>query len=720
MRITQQHRHIHALIIAALVAVLTFALSQTTLLQRIELISVDWRAQYFDSESHLPDSIAVVLVDDASLQYMDPLVGRWPWPRSVLADLVDFISLGEPKAIIFDILFPERQISNDGHDHDQRLIASTRAAGNIIHAMQLIEDEADEGGADALNRPLPGDFPPHFSLSPAEASQPSRQAAYNNFLIPFQGLSQAAAGMGVVTVDTDLDGVLRRSPMVFNYHDKLYPGLSIAPLLTDPDTPFHLHKDYLQVGSAGIPLNESGDYMVRMYGKMANYSASGLLASATALQAGDVESMLVDPAEFEGKYVFIGASAVGLHDLKTIALGENIPGVNFHASILGNVLEQHFLQPVSQANTYFATLALILLTVASILQSRNSWVQLVLPLGWGAVYLGWGIWQYSQDRLVALTTPLTGLALAVLVSYGLLLVTEGREKAKIRRMFSQYVSPAALAVIVDQYEDYAKAGSGGKQEVSILFSDIRGFTPLSESLSPEKLVELLNHYFAVMTKAIHAHHGTIDKFIGDAIMAVWGAPIPSNSHADDAVISAMEMITRLDEVNAWLAEHQFAPIGIGIGINTGEVVMGSIGSEQKADYTVIGDNVNLASRLEGLTKAYGCPILFSESCFQALSHPIPCRLIDAVRVKGKQQPIRVYTPILMADGQIDLERAWEISRLSEAAFEAYVRQDWNTAMDYWRQLPQDTATQLMLSRCSAYQAEPPGADWDGVFTMMNK
>jgi adenylate cyclase len=392
--------------------------------------------------------------------------------------------------------------------------------------------------------------------------------------------------------------------------------------------------------------------------------------------------------------------------------------VNFHAAILGNILEQRFLQPANPASTYLATLALILLTVGSILQSRKSWMQLLLPLGLGGLYLGWGVWQFSQDRLVALTTPLTGLVLAVLLSYGLLLVTEGREKAKIRRMFSQYVSPAALTVMVDQYEEYAQAGSGGKQEVSILFSDIRGFTTLSETLDPEKLVEMLNHYFAVMTKAIHGHHGTIDKFIGDAIMAVWGAPIPSSSHADDAVASAIEMTERLDEVNTWLATHQFDPIGVGIGINTGEVVMGSIGSEQKADYTVIGDNVNLASRLEGLTKTYGCSILLSESCFQALSRPIPCRLIDAVRVKGKQRPIRVYAPILL--GQEQLDQAQAMAQLSEAAFDAYLRQDWEAAMGYWHQLPPDTVTELMIARCQAYQTQPPPADWDGAFTMTSK
>jgi adenylate cyclase len=219
-----------------------------------------------------------------------------------------------------------------------------------------------------------------------------------------------------------------------------------------------------------------------------------------------------------------------------------------------------------------------------------------------------------------------------------------------------------------------------------------------------------------MTQAIHEYHGTIDKFIGDAIMAIWGAPIKTNTHAEDAVRAALEMMEKLDHVNQWLHQHEQDPLGIGIGVNTGEAILGSIGSDQKADYTVIGDNVNLASRLEGITKQYGCNILIAQSTYEAIAEHIPCRIVDVVKVKGKQQAIQIYTPL---GGQYDsaMER---LVKLSEEAFHHYLRRDWDAAIQSYSALPEDKLQNLFLSRCRAYQQKPPAEDWDGAFLMTSK
>jgi adenylate cyclase len=714
MFLPRKHRPLHALLIAVLGAGLLLAAHGTTFMRRIEWISFDWRVQHVSPARPAPKDIAVVLVDDASLQYMDLRVGRWPWPRSVFADLIDFIELGGPRAVVFDMLFVERQEGRDGAAHDQRLMDATRAAGNVFHAMQLIEDREDELNEAAVNPPLPSGLRERFGMAALTGD-----ARYNNYLIPIDGLHQAAAGLGVVSVEPDADNVLRRSHLTASYQGALFPALSLAPLLHGEGAhALQLRNGAILSGSKRIPLAADGTYLVNMYREFDTYSASGLLDSIAALNAGDVDKMMVDPHTFAGKVVFIGASAVGLHDLKTTALGKLAPGVNFHASILGNVLAGDFLAPPDELVTALAVIALAAAASLGILLTRTLWLQLALPLMLGLAYSGITLWLFSHNKVWELVMPLAALALCAVTSYGLVLFTEGREKTKIRRMFSQYVSPAALSVMVDQFEDYTSAGAGSKETVSVLFADIRGFTSLSENSAPEEIVQMLNHYFAAMTEAIHDHHGTIDKFIGDAIMAVWGAPIKSATHADDAVRAALQMREKLIEINAWLAARGATTIDIGIGINSGEVVMGSIGSALKADYTVIGDNVNLASRLEGLTKLYDCPLLISESTLDAMTRPPPCRIVDLVRVKGKQHPIKIYAPV--PEGAMPGTAAQRLCDHTASAFDAYLARDWEGAAALLREWPGDPLCQALIRRCRDYQRHEPGADWDGVHTMDTK
>ena len=289
-------------------------------------------------------------------------------------------------------------------------------------------------------------------------------------------------------------------------------------------------------------------------------------------------------------------------------------------------------------------------------------------------------------------------------------------------MLAQYVSPAVLASVVDKYEDYLKAEIGSKEKVSILFADIRGFTSLSETLTAEKTVEMLNTYFSAMTEVIFSYHGTIDKFIGDAIMAFWGAPLPFKEHAKNAVMAAMKMHDKLSEVNQTLMEKGFDSVHIGIGINTGEVILGNIGSDRKLDYTVIGDNVNLASRLEGLTKQYGCGIIISEFTYAQIKDHIPCRIVDMVRVKGKQHPIKIYTPIICPASAADQPKveAQLLSDKTQTAFNYYLSRRWQQALQHYQDLPEDNIRTIFMQRCRQYlQMEPP-IQWNGVYTLTEK
>ena len=435
-----------------------------------------------------------------------------------------------------------------------------------------------------------------------------------------------------------------------------------------------------------------------------------------------MENLAINPDEFKNKTIFIGASAIGLHDLKPTSIGNNIPGVFMHASILSNILQKSFLSPAAPLTTLIYIFLTAIMAAMAVLFGRNIIMQLIIPLAWVITYFSIANWSYDHNQAFEIIAPLTSLIFTWTAAYLYLFFTEEKEKKKIRQMFSQYVSPAALSAMVDQYGDYTSAGSGTKESVSILFSDIRGFTSLSEHHNAETVVEILNHYLGHMTKVIHKHNGTVDKFIGDAIMAIWGAPIKSNTYALDSVNAAIEMIDRLREVNDWLNSKDLPDIKIGIGVNTGEVILGSIGSEQKADYTVIGDNVNLASRLEGATKFFGCSILISESTYLLIENKIPCLLVDMLRVKGKQKPIKIYTPAIneLGPGEHPQSQAINAAKQSQLAFEHYLNREWEDAIQLYQQLPDSKLREFYLQRCEEYQESPPDADWDGAYTMTSK
>lgn len=703
------------LFITVFVAAACSAVQNFGWLQRLEYIAYDWQLTLARQNKTPPDDIKIILVDDASLRAMDPIVGRWPWPRKVFAEVIDFIARGNPKAIIFDILFSENEKDTTGvtDGNDSRLVSATQNAGMVYHAMLFMNDEGQSGSVDLPssvvrhNPAIPAGYLPTGHLPASTVNQP-----YNNFLIPIDGLYQSAAGLGVVTVDKDSDGVLRRMAPYFAYQGQYFPALSTVPLF---------QRNAPSETSTPLPLTEQGELLVNQY-PFSSYSMSAVLAAKAKWENGDVANLPVDPEEFKDKYVFIGASAIGLQDLKTTPLIKNAPGVYMHASVLGNFLNNDFLLPPNSIATYLSIVLATLLTVIVVLISKRLLSQLVLPalilVAYGAVC----VWQFQYNHVLVMVTPTLAILCAWACCYAFLLFTEEKEKNKIRKMFSQYVSPAALTAMVDNFENYAQAGKGSKETITVLFSDVRGFTELSESLPAEQVVEILNFYFSKMTDAVHKHNGTVDKFIGDAIMAIWGAPVRSETHALDAVNAALEMIQKLKEVNEWMTEKNYPPLKIGIGINTGEAILGSVGSEQKADYTVIGDTVNLASRLESVTKQYDCEIIISDTTKRALKDRVACQVVDLIKVKGKAQATKIYAPIV-SEPETSRTQAFELhclSELSHEAFSHYLNKRWDLAINAYRKIPNENLRKKFINRCEYFQASPPPLDWDGTTSMVSK
>lgn len=611
-------------------------------LERMELSAYDILVQSNRSMKETHPDIAIVLVDEASLQAMNPLVGRWPWPRSVYAELLEFLSLGSPSAIAFDILFTEDEVSQcpGAESNDMLFAEGTAMSGNVIHAQQILRDEEDEYNRALLNSPMPDEFREYFAISGYLDDTPSEA---NNFYHPIDPLWQSAAGMGVVEFRSDPDGVFRRTRLVRRYGEDYYPVLGLAPVMSTLGvTSLERTSSGIKLGEMEIPLWPDGSYLINMYGKYNTYSISGLLASMQQLRAGEVESMMVDPAEFEGKIVYIGASAVGIEDLKHTAIQQGMPGVMLHSSLASNLLSGEFLRPAGAMSTAFFLLLLSAGMAFSVLYAKDNLIKVGVPLTLLVFFCILVDMGFQANILYSVVPPALGGVLSFVGAFVYLSMTEGKERRRVRKMLGQYVSPHMLESLVDNSAGILKAEVGSKEFVTVLFSDIRSFTSISENEPPERIVSMLNRYFALWADAIFKYDGAIDKFVGDAVMALWGAPLIIEGHAEKAVRSALKLLDDLPSLNKELMAEGFPELRVGIGIHTGYAVLGNIGSERKLDYTVIGDTVNLSSRLEGLTKQYSCDILISEATYDEVQDLFTCTFVDTVKVKGKEEAVKVY------------------------------------------------------------------------------
>jgi len=719
------------IILSLIVAVIVCILWTLSGFEKPELFLTDLRIKIGRNKTEPPEELALILIDETSLKLMNRIVGRWPWPRSIHADVIEFLRLGGAKAILFDILFTENEKvwgrpPDTLSSGDAYLVEETRRSGNTYHAIQIFKDIPDEWNKDLLDKPLPRDFLKRFSLENVDITI-KRLQDNNNYAIPFRELYQVAGGIGVVEFSPDIDGIYRRTELIKCYHDACFPVLGLSPFLKDfkpglikQSTWWKSNAGWLEIHGKEeddkilrIPLYK-GKYLINLYGRFNPYSMSGVLTSIQKIKMGELENLPVNPEEFRDKIVFIGASAVGVEDLKPTAISPRLPGVILHASLYGNLITKDFIKTIPEIFTPLFIFAIAFFTAFFIFFVKRFNLKLGLSALPSVLFILLTFFLLTKyNLLIELTAPLLSGLLTYLGGFAYLSLTEEREKRRIRSMFSRYVSAAVLSDIETKKEDIIFSEGGKRVELTILFSDLRGFTSISETLDAERVVEVLNCYFSRAVEIIFKHQGTLDKFMGDAIMAFWGAPTPIKDHARVAVLSALEIKTSLPEINAELQRKGLPPLQVGIGINTGEVVLGNIGSPQRLDYTVIGDNVNLASRLEGLTRFYGIPILISEKTFRGMGNTIPARIIDLVRVKGKAEPIKIYEPL--EDVKITL--------LSEEAFYYYLGRRWQDALKLYKEvlriLPDDPVATLFVNRCERFLIQAP-AEWDGIYEFREK
>ncbi len=611
--------------------------------------------------------MVIVEIDESSLRLLEPTFGRWPWPRLVHSAVVDFLARGQAKAIAYDVLFVDRDLRGafplgdsgatmSGAESDAALVESVRRAGNVVLAAEAIFEGSSTAETPVPTAPpLPGvnyDPGPGFLVRP-------------HLRLPFADLAAASAGVGHTMLELDPDGTARRVLPFVVAEGRPVPWLGLASFLAAdrvPASAASMDQSILRVGSAQVPLLSaparsttgealpSRQMLLRLHGPYADaegqrtypaYSFIDLLRSEDLLLNG--AAPLVDPAEFRGKYVFIGTTAPGLKDTYPSPFGgPAMPGVQLHAATVDDVLSQRFMR---KAGT-----TVDVLTTGGVSLAAGV-VAVVLPVGWavgvvlvlGALLvwattalIGAGVW-------VSLVPPVLGVALATFGGTAWQYFVEDRQKRLMKQLFGRYVSPDVFTHLV---ADPSLARLGGqRREMTVLFSDIRGFTTASEKATPEAVVAQLNEYFSAMVAVLFRHQGTLDKFVGDMVMGLFGAPVTDPHHADHAVAAALEMVQELNRLNADWKARGMPTVDIGIGINSGDMIAGNIGSDTVMSYTVIGDSVNLGSRLESATKEHGVRILISEAVRSRLTTEVPTREIGAITVKGKAQAIVVHEVI---------------------------------------------------------------------------
>ena len=701
---------------------------------KLELWSYDTRLNMTMPNS-LDERIVIVDIDEKSLKQQ----GHWPWSRNKLAHLVDrLFDDYQVRVLGMDAVFAEPDLSSglqgmqamqrEHFSQDQGLRAAIEKLSPSLDYDQLFANSLknrkvvlayvflQEGEAKVGALPAPVLSAAYFKEQPVSLMQAS---GYTANLANLQAQAYAA---GHFNASPDQDGVSRRLPMLVQYHDQVYEAFSSAVARaaneaagdrsTKPALAMDADAEQLRIGKNRIPVNDDMAALIPYRGAQGSFR----YVSAT-----DVMSNTVDKTILKNKIVLLGTTAAGLMDLRATPMQNVYPGVEVHANMVAGILDGNIKQnPAYTQGIEFILLLLVGCLLAFSLPNLSPSSATLLTAVCLGLLLGsnWLAWEAGNVALplAALLVTISTLYLFNM-AYGFFF--ESRLKRQLGRLFGLYIPPELVDEMAQNPNSYSLASQS--RHMTVLFTDVRDFTSIAEGMAPEQLSLLMNRFLSPMTQAIHQHRGTIDKYMGDAIMAFWGAPVADNQHATHAVQAALAMTDSLARLQDEFAAQGWPAIRIGIGLNSGDMVVGNMGSSFRMAYTVLGDAVNLGSRLEALTKYYAVSIIVSEDT-KVLAPDFVYRELDRVRVKGREKPLAIYE-VIGAKAEVGESMLADLQQY-QTALDVYRNQDWPQAEALFSILSQAQPLcrlyAIYLERIAYFVANPPAVDCDGVVNFKEK
>jgi adenylate cyclase len=704
---------------------------------------------------HSPKDVVIADIDEKSLK----AYGRWPWPRSVVAQLIHQLDDYKVRAISFDMIFAEKtynpatqtleqlssfvkenrppfsattpkEIVQFNRELDQQMAQLSNQASSDLELSEALkvktpivlgfflnrEELSQEELTDHIKRLKPSSIPyPSNTLDPLQ---------YSGLVTNLDIFSHPHLSYGSYNFFPDPDGVGRRTFMLMRLSSigfVDYPSLSLETVRKTLNLPitFGTHKS-IYLGDKEIPSDAHTQIFIHYYGPLKTFKYISIQ---------DIIDQKIPARDLENKIVLVGSSAPGIYDLRVTPISEATPGVEIHATLIQNILDDLYIFR-TQSEFFFDFLLLVFLGIAcSVLMPRFGALQGALVTALAIVsfiLLDWFFF-FKKGSYHYIFSPLFLIVILYIfhsLKNYLRAESESRENRKkrdeIKAAFGHYVSSSLVEEIIRKPE-LLKLG-GERRELTVLFSDIRGFTTLSERLTPVALVDLLNEYLTPMTEIILGEKGMLDKYMGDAIMAVFGAPLPLRKHAHSACESALRMVEALTELTTQWAQRSIPPLTMGLGLNTGEMAVGNMGSKQRFDYTVMGDHVNLGSRLEGVNKVYGTQVIVSQYTKIFTDIDFVFRVLDFLQVKGKTTAVTIFE--LLARKKDASPFTLELVSRFEYALNIYRNQDWHKALSEFEDLlafhPEDGPTKTYIERIQYFKNHPPESDWDGIFRMESK
>ena len=706
-------------------------------LTRIDNIFYDiqLRIHIWSHPGALKTNVAIIDVDDASLKEL----GRWPWPRSLLGKLVEELKQDGVVVVATDMMFSEPDV-NTVNTILNALDAKKLTTPDISSALNQIAPEYEQDGIFAHSlqdldsvlgmvllptRQQQGILPPPLlALTPVQAKDLSIPKA-SGYISNVPILEAAVKSSGFLNIFPDGDGIIRRAPMLMRYQNVVYPSLALEAArryllvnqieLVAPNYGDKIRLEGVQMGKSLIPTDERGQALIPFMGRSFTfpyYSAVKVLRKE------------IPPHALEGTLVFIGTSATGEGDIKATAIEKVFPGVEIQATIANGILTHYFPYKPAWAKGAELVFTIVIGFFAAIIfpylgPIMVSALMVSIPLAFvGFLFVEEWLWTQTGFIFSILIPTVQIVVLATFnIIYGYLF--EARKRKQLKGMFGQYVPKKHIDAMLKAKGNFGMLGDD--REMTVLFADIRGFTSISEGMKASDLKEMLNAFFTPMTEVIFKHKGTIDKYVGDLIMAFWGAPLKDKSHAHNALAAALEMQETILKMTPELTSRGWPKIDMGIGLNSGMMSVGDMGSKFRRNYTVLGDEVNLASRVESLTKYYGVHVMTTDHT-QADEKSFAFRQLDRVRVKGKNEGINIFE-VVCRHKQVTPELRQELEE-HHRAMTFYFDQHFDEANTLFGDLhhahPDTKIYKLYLDRLATYKETPPPKDWGGIYTHTSK